>query len=80
MGGRRVDCRLFHTDPGFSGAFLALTTGIASQQNTAASRSLPDTSSYSPTSGKIRSRLTAWWTSTVARKPKRSTSSTRTAR
>ena len=42
MGDRRVDCRAFHNVLAFLGAFLALTTGIASQQNTAASRSLPD--------------------------------------
>ena len=42
MDDRRVDCRAFHTVPAFLGAFLALTTGIAAQQNTATSRSLPD--------------------------------------
>ena len=39
---RKVDYRGFHRGMVFFGAFLALTTGIASQQNTAASRSLPD--------------------------------------
>ena len=42
MGGRSVDCRVFHTIPAFLGAFLTLSTGIAGQQNTAASRTLPD--------------------------------------
>jgi hypothetical protein len=42
MDDRRVDCRAFHNVLAFLGALLALTTGTASQQNTAASRSLPD--------------------------------------
>jgi hypothetical protein len=42
MDDRRVDYRAFHTVPAFLGAFLTLTTGIASQQNTPAPRSLPD--------------------------------------
>jgi len=42
MGDRRVDCRAFHTVPAFLGALLALTTGIAGQQNTAPSRSSTD--------------------------------------
>ena len=42
MDDRRVDCGAFHTVLAFLGALLALTTCIASQQNTAASRPLPD--------------------------------------
>ena len=42
MDDRRVDCRVFHNVLAFFGAFLALTTSIAGQQNSAASRSLPD--------------------------------------
>jgi hypothetical protein len=42
MGGRRVACCLSHTIPAFFGGFLALTTGIASQRDNAASRALPD--------------------------------------
>jgi hypothetical protein len=42
MGGRRVDCCLSHTVAAFFGRFLALTTGIAGQQDNAASRALPD--------------------------------------
>ncbi|MGB7592850.1 MAG: hypothetical protein WBO19_16560 [Terriglobia bacterium] len=42
MDDRRVDCRAFHNVLAFLGAFLALTTGIAGQQNTAASRSSTD--------------------------------------
>ena len=36
MGDRSVDCRVFHTIPAFLGAFLALSTGIAGQQDSAA--------------------------------------------
>jgi hypothetical protein len=42
MSGRCVDCRLLHTFPAFLGALLALATGIAGQQDSAASRSFPD--------------------------------------
>jgi hypothetical protein len=42
MGSRSVDCCVLHTIPALLGAFLALTTPIAGQQDNAASRSLPD--------------------------------------
>jgi hypothetical protein len=42
MGGRSVECRVFHTLPAFLGAFLALSAGIAGQQDGAVRRPLPD--------------------------------------
>jgi hypothetical protein len=42
MGSCRTDCRVFHTIPVLLGAFLALGTGIAGQQDNAASQPLPD--------------------------------------
>jgi hypothetical protein len=42
MGGRTVDCRAFHMIAPFLGAFLALSTGIAGQRESAARRPLPD--------------------------------------
>jgi hypothetical protein len=41
MGGRSVDCHVLHAIPALLGAFLALSTGIAGQQDSAARRSLP---------------------------------------
>jgi hypothetical protein len=42
MGGRHLESRAFQTIPALLGAFLALTSLIASQQGSTASRSLPD--------------------------------------
>ena len=42
MDGGRVNYRAFHTVPALLAVSLALTRGVASQQNTTASRSLPD--------------------------------------
>ena len=42
MGGRRVQGRVFHTIPAFLGAFVALTAGLAGQQESAVRRPLPD--------------------------------------
>ena len=42
MGSCRTDCRVFHTIPVLLGAFLAVGTGIAGQQDNAVSRPLPD--------------------------------------
>jgi hypothetical protein len=42
VGSRHLDCRVFHTILAFLGAFLVLNTGIAGQQDRAASRPFPD--------------------------------------
>jgi hypothetical protein len=57
MGGCRLDCRLSHTIAAFFGGFLALTTGIAGQQDNTASPSLPDINQLLSECGRIRSKL-----------------------
>jgi hypothetical protein len=42
MASRGFDCRVSHVIPAFLGAFLALNTSLAGQQERAASRPLPD--------------------------------------
>ena len=42
MGSRRVQVRVFHTISAFLGAFVALVVGLASQQDSAVRRPLPD--------------------------------------
>jgi len=42
MGSRRVQVRVFHTISAFLGAFVALAAGLASQQDSAVRRPLPD--------------------------------------
>jgi hypothetical protein len=42
MGGRRVDCRAFHTLSAMLGAFLALTPDLTGGQDSATRRPLPD--------------------------------------